>query len=324
MTITTKIHDKFFRQSMSDLRVAKDFFSIHLPVNIKEQVDLETLQLEKTNFITPRNFVTDEQEEKIVDMLYSARISGDIGYFYVLAEHQSTPDKEMPLRVMRYMLEVIAYHLDKQKEIKKNDADTHFPIVWPLLFYNGKTPYDLTTSFLGMYKRQHMILAEKILTSPFQLVDLNEIEDKELRGHVWGRIMEVAMMANLKKYSDRLEILAKLLTGLVKHVEGEIGGYDYIEDAICYTSRVADMRNNEPTEYLKTVSKELTENNRGKIMALADRLEEKGIEKGVKKTALRLLDQNVDIEIISKATELSVDQIEELKAENQDYFDEKK
>ncbi|NQY43774.1 MAG: hypothetical protein HRT87_10565 [Legionellales bacterium] len=91
------------------------------------------------------------------------------------------------------------------------------------------------------------------------------------------------------------------------------------------------MRNNEPTEYLKIVSKELTENNRGKIMALADRLEEKGREEGreegrqetVKKTALNMLKSEYPVEEISKLTELPIDQIEELKAQNQDYFDEK-
>ena len=51
MITKNKIHDKFFKQTMSDLRVARDFFSLHLPAEIKQQVNLDTLQLvEKTNW----------------------------------------------------------------------------------------------------------------------------------------------------------------------------------------------------------------------------------------------------------------------------------
>ena len=55
MTTKNKIHDKFYKETMSDLRIARDFFSLHLPEKIKKQVDLETLQIEKTDFITKRH-----------------------------------------------------------------------------------------------------------------------------------------------------------------------------------------------------------------------------------------------------------------------------
>ena len=29
-------HDKFFKRSMSDIRVAKDFFSCHLPIEVQK------------------------------------------------------------------------------------------------------------------------------------------------------------------------------------------------------------------------------------------------------------------------------------------------
>lgn len=140
MITTNKIHDKFFKQTMSDLRVAKDFFNLHLPEDIQQQVNLDTLQLvEKTNFITPRSFIDNEQDEQIVDMLYSVKINGEDGYFYTLAEHQSTQRKDMPLRVMRYMMEVIAFDIDKQKKDDNYDGNIKFPIVIPIIFYNGRS-----------------------------------------------------------------------------------------------------------------------------------------------------------------------------------------
>ncbi|NQY42842.1 MAG: Rpn family recombination-promoting nuclease/putative transposase [Legionellales bacterium] len=37
---------------MSDLRSVRDFFKVHLPEKIKEKVNLETLEIEKNDFIT--------------------------------------------------------------------------------------------------------------------------------------------------------------------------------------------------------------------------------------------------------------------------------
>ena len=69
-------------------------------------------------------------------------------------------------------------------------------------------------------------------------------------------------------------------------------------------------------------------NDEGAIMTVAEQWKEEGREEGeirkAKKTALSLLDQDVDINVISKATELSIDEIKKLKAENQKDFDEDK
>ena len=97
---------------------------------------------------------------------------------------------------MKYILEIIQYHLDKHKS-EENNNDIKYPIVWPLIFFNGDKSYNLTTRFLDMYARGYRELAEKILTKPFQLVDLNDIEDDKLRSHVWCGLMEMAMKANV-------------------------------------------------------------------------------------------------------------------------------
>ena len=62
-------------------------------------------------------------------------------------------------------------------------------------------------------------------------------------------------------------------------------------------------------------------------MTLAQRFRkqgiEQGIEQGVHKTALKMLQENLALETISKVTELSIDQIKELRAKNQKEFEKK-
>ena len=328
MTTINKIHDKFYKETMSDLRVAKDFFSLHLPNKIKSLVDLDTLQVEKTEFITQPNFVTGEKEEKVVDMLYSVKIAGSTGYFYNLAEHQSTKRKDMPLRLMRYMLEIISYDVKKQKENGIKEANIVYPIIVPVILYNGQISYSYSTNFFDMYPSEHKDLAYEIMTNPFQLIDLNNIQDDKLRGHVWASILEFAMQSNTNNFRNDIDSILKKLAVRLVEIESEIDGDRLIESVVCYTLKVADMRGNNPRECLETISKEFSEKNRSKIMTVADRLEEKGeirgVEKTVKKTALKMLEEKAEIDFISRVTELSIDEIKKLKAENQKNFDEDK
>jgi hypothetical protein len=44
-------HDHFFRSVMSNIKVAKDFFSRHLPENIKKDLDLDDISFCKETYI---------------------------------------------------------------------------------------------------------------------------------------------------------------------------------------------------------------------------------------------------------------------------------
>lgn len=58
-------HDRFFRSSMSNLVIAREFFSTYLPSKIRDLINLETLRLES------QSFVDEELSEIISDVLYS-------------------------------------------------------------------------------------------------------------------------------------------------------------------------------------------------------------------------------------------------------------
>ncbi|MCB1827794.1 MAG: Rpn family recombination-promoting nuclease/putative transposase, partial [Coxiellaceae bacterium] len=76
-------HDGLFKKSMSDLRVAKDFFQSHLPKNLINNIDLSTLHLENHAFIDASLHRSES------DIVYSYKTKqDDFGYFYVLCEHQ--------------------------------------------------------------------------------------------------------------------------------------------------------------------------------------------------------------------------------------------
>lgn len=55
-------HDKFFKDTMADVRVAKDFFKRYLPKEILKQLDLTSMKLYPNDFITPGYKVHEGEE----------------------------------------------------------------------------------------------------------------------------------------------------------------------------------------------------------------------------------------------------------------------
>ncbi|HGJ5873159.1 MAG TPA: Rpn family recombination-promoting nuclease/putative transposase [Arsenophonus apicola] len=88
-------HDSLFKQFLSEKETAKDFFTIWLPDEIKSLCDLNSLKLESGSFIDS------EMKNYQSDSLYSVKTPKGKGYFYLLIEHQSTPDTLMGWRLLR-------------------------------------------------------------------------------------------------------------------------------------------------------------------------------------------------------------------------------
>lgn len=124
-------HDRYFRSAMSNLSVAREFFSAHLPDAVKAQIDFNSLVLKSESFIDKRLY------QYYLDILYSVKFINGQGYLYLLTEHQSTPERFMAFRMLNYAVRIMEKHLSQS-------PGCELPIVVPLLFYNGERPYDQT------------------------------------------------------------------------------------------------------------------------------------------------------------------------------------
>ena len=91
-------HDAIFRQMLAQKEVARDFLQLYLPAQFLSICDLNTLQLASGSFIE------EDLRSSYSDILYSLQTQHGAGYIYALIEHQSSPDKLMAFRLMRYTL----------------------------------------------------------------------------------------------------------------------------------------------------------------------------------------------------------------------------
>ncbi len=80
---------------------------LHLPAELRALCDLTTLKLESGTF------VEDDLRQYVSDILWSMKTTtGDDGYIHLLLEHQSSADKNMAFRQLRYAVAAMQRHLE--------------------------------------------------------------------------------------------------------------------------------------------------------------------------------------------------------------------
>ncbi|HEY0096562.1 MAG TPA: Rpn family recombination-promoting nuclease/putative transposase, partial [Archangium sp.] len=97
-----------------------------LPLHVIAEVDWETLRQEPGSVVDP------ELRETETDLLFSARLrTGRPLLLYVLLEHQSSVDRWMAWRMLRYVV-----RLGEQWR-REHPAGTWLPVIVPLVMYHG-------------------------------------------------------------------------------------------------------------------------------------------------------------------------------------------
>ncbi|PAV06588.1 ISNCY family transposase [Arsenophonus sp. ENCA] len=249
-------HDAVFKQFLSEKETAKDFFDIWLPDEIKALCDLDSLNVESGSFIDS------EMKNYQSDILYSVSTTKGSGYIYVLIEHQSTPDKLMAWRLMRYSLAAMQKHLEAgHKEL---------PLVFPILFYCGEqSPHPYSTNWLDCFHDRE--LAESIYTNPFKLADVTTLDDSEIMQH-----RRMALLELLQKHirrRDMTELMNEIVTLL---------SYNYYTDnqvITMFNYLIQEGNAPKPMEFIIEIAKQ-SEKHEGALMTIAQQIEEIGIQKG--------------------------------------------
>lgn len=250
-------HDKFFKSFMTDLRIAKDFLQYHLPPEIISQINLNNLSLCKETFIEP------ELKISMADLLYAVNFNNKKGFIYILTEHQSTPDKLMSFRLLKYICKIMDAHS------KENSGE--LPIIYPLVFYNGKTIYPYSTDIFDLFG-ENKLLAEKILFKPFKLIDLNQVPDDEIKQHKIAGLMEFFM-----KHIRARDILLRIIEA-AESFRG-ITFEEYYLSVINYLIVTCEIENKDT--FLDTINKAFAEPLGGKTMTVAEMLRAEGLQEGM-------------------------------------------
>ncbi|MBU5388071.1 Rpn family recombination-promoting nuclease/putative transposase [Citrobacter cronae] len=302
-------HDGLFKLFLREPATARDFLAAHLPQDIRARVRLDTLKLE------PGSFVDQKLRELHSDVLYSVETAeGDAGYIYCLVEHQSTADRMMAWRMMRYSMAVMDSHLKKGNET--------LPVVVPLLFYQGTVrPYPYSTDWIDCFDSP--ALAREIYSRPWPLVDVSVMEDSDLQSHRRMALLE------LVQRDIRHRDAASLLRDVVQLIRLAGNTREQVEAVLCYII-YNGMTSESITPFLYELAGEIPEYKELIMGTIAQQLKEEGIQLGLQQgieqgieqerlaaqqklleTAYALLDNGVSLDVVIKSTGLSREMLEQ-------------
>lgn len=256
-------HDQFFKKALENPVIAREFFTTHLPAQIREIVDLAHLKIEKESFID------DSLRKSFLDVLFTTSFAGKAGYLWLLVEHQSSNDHFMSFRLLRYMTNIWQRYLEEHKEART------LPLIYPLIIYNGKAKYTAPLSIWQLFTNEELA---RFCLSQFQLINLNEIPDGEFKKNIWSGILEYFMKHIFER--NFLEVLENGKEMLVKaHIQDQNEALAYLKLILCYNAKKV---NEENLSSLRALINEITTERDEEIMAsLAEVWEREGMEKGI-------------------------------------------
>ncbi|PPC61673.1 ISNCY family transposase [Pantoea sp. ICBG 1758] len=249
-------HDATFRQFLTQPQIARDFMELHLPTELRSLCDLSTLKLESGSF------VEDNLRQYFSDVLYSLKTTAGDAYVHVLIEHQSSPDRHMAFRLLRYAVAAMQRHLEA--------GHKKLPLVIPVLFYTGKrSPYPYSTRWLDEF--DNPAVAEKLYGGPFPLTDITVIPDDDIMNH-----RSMAALTLLQKHIHQRDI-ATLTDRLATLLMADYLSSSQVTVLIHYLLQAGESADSEA--FVRELAQRVPQHGDA-LMTIAHQLEQKGIEKG--------------------------------------------
>lgn len=293
------IHDKTFRKILDD----KKEFTIFINKIFNLEEKLEEKDIEKYN----RKFVSVDYTNQESDVIYKLKNKE----IFILVEHQTKIDKKMPIRILKYELEIIRSRIDENNRLE-------FPIIIPIVLYTGKQRWNAKINYPSY--NSELARYRGLKKVEYNLVDINDytIEDLYKENSILTKIMileksnkYIEIINNVDKivnevYDSKLytqtqkEMLLNILNNTMINIVGNKKMKEYKIKLEGGENMLAlyEMIENERNEIYSTGIKE------GKV---------KGKIEGIKAIAKKMLRMKFDKDTIMKATGIKEEELENLK-----------
>jgi hypothetical protein len=171
--MSTTPHDALFKAVFGHSEHARCALRAVVPAAMAEALDWSTLALQPGSFVDPG------LNPSHTDLLYAAAWRGGAeAPAYVLFEHQSSSDRWMPLRLLRYMVRIWEHWL------KDHEHAEVLPAIVPVVLYHGDERWPAPQAFdalLDVPEAVRPALAEYLVRFAYVLDYLTEIPDDRLR-----------------------------------------------------------------------------------------------------------------------------------------------
>jgi len=299
-------HDLMVRAVLSDVTEAISFLQAHVSEEVSQGLNWSTLRL------VEGSFVDEDLRGSEADLLYEiARVSDqETVWVYVLLEHQSTPDRWMRFRLLKYCCRIWEMQLAERPMPRALR-----PIV-PLVLYQGERTWSYSTEFADLF-------AESVRDWPgvprfsHELIDQSGMRPEEVQGELKARLMQLLLMAAYHPTVAWMEQVAALLVSLSSLERS--GSVNYMRVFVRYI-----LSTQEPemaAAFREVLRQQAPEVGEDLMTTYAQELlaegEERGEQKGTMKTQVEVIEglvrEGVAWSVIDRATGINETQFQALK-----------
>lgn len=194
-------HNNFFHYALSHVEAARDLIQTHLPADLVQVLDLESLELQKDSF------VDEELRESYSDLLYSVQLVDQDGQrgqgqVYLLLEHKSQSDPMTCFQLLRYIVRIWEQRL--------RNGQSLCPI-FPLVIYHGQEAWTAPVrleELIGGPRR----FFEYGVRMAYPVLDIGRIPDDSLASEPFLQsVLGLLKYSRRRDFEDKLEFLLRCL-----------------------------------------------------------------------------------------------------------------
>ena len=191
-------HDALFHAVFSRIENAAGELRAVLPPAITSRLDWHSLRL------ADGHYVDEEFAKSESDLVFAVQAQGQPALLYVLFEHQSTSDRWMPLRLLRYMIRIWDRWLKDHLDAKA------IPVIVPVVLAHADGGWRAPVSMHELYALPDDLMSSVASCVPqfrFVLDDLSERSDEELMTRTSQAlgIMALLLMRHVRDKQDLSE-----------------------------------------------------------------------------------------------------------------------
>jgi predicted transposase/invertase (TIGR01784 family) len=290
-------HNLMVRAVLSDLADATSFLQQHLPQEVSQALNWSTLRL------LEGSFVDEDLRASEADFLYQIEhVSGeDSVWLYVLLEHQSTPDRWMRFRLLKYCCRIW------DMSFRESPDQRELRAIVPLVFYQGERSWAYSSEFADLF-------AESVREWPgvphfaHGLIDQSGIEPGEVQGDLKVRLMQLLLLATYHPERSWGDLVVELLDTLSSLPPS--GGVNYVRVFLLYLLHTQDR---EGIESFQDALRRRAPHVGGDLMTYAQELEERGKVKNQVEVIEGLLQESIGWDVIERVTGVNEAQFQVLK-----------
>jgi predicted transposase/invertase (TIGR01784 family) len=286
LDFSSQPNDAYFKQVFSDPQRAALFFQSHLDAGLVALIDWSSLKLE------PGSFVKQSLQQTHSDLLFTARLGEREVKLYLLFEHQTTVETEMPLRVLGYELEIMQAHYKRH--------GLPLPPVLAFVLHQGPERWTVSPCFEDMFElsdAQAGALLPYLPKFRHELLDLTQLDPDRDEDHAQLRVvLQLMKLARQKR-------LAEFLVWIADEMQRQ--GWNVPEPLLLLSYLYAMHADATIDEKQIAHSLEGNPNLKENIMSLAERLiargEARGEARGTWIGKIQMLEQLLDRGVTSEA-----------------------